>query len=115
MRSMAQTRAISRALRAPLEQVVVLAEYDPTAAEEMPNDGPPEPTSPDRDDATSPEQRREIATLLSTLERVDSQEDWKAVARGLAGGSPQSPLSRAQAETVIDRLRERLGRYSTTA
>src|SRR5580765_3978981 len=36
LRSMASTRAISRALRAALEQVVILAGYDPTAAEELP-------------------------------------------------------------------------------
>ena len=32
---------LSRALRGPLEQVVVLAEYDPTAAEEMPGQSEP--------------------------------------------------------------------------
>jgi hypothetical protein len=36
LRSMAQTRAISRALRAPLGQIVVLAGYEATAEEEMP-------------------------------------------------------------------------------
>src|SRR3954469_6559612 len=42
LRSMAQTRAISRALRAPLGQIVVLAGYDPTPQEEM----PPNPHQP---------------------------------------------------------------------
>jgi len=36
LRSMAQTRAMSRALRAPLGQIVVLAGYEPTGADEMP-------------------------------------------------------------------------------
>jgi hypothetical protein len=36
LRSMAQTRAISRALRGPLGMIVVLAGYEPAAAEEMP-------------------------------------------------------------------------------
>jgi hypothetical protein len=36
IRSMAQTRAISRALRAPLGQIVVLAGYEASGAEEMP-------------------------------------------------------------------------------
>jgi hypothetical protein len=36
LRSMAQTRAISRALRAPLGQIVVLAGYEACAEEEMP-------------------------------------------------------------------------------
>ena len=36
LRSMAQTRAISRALRAPLGQIVVLAGYEATGEEEIP-------------------------------------------------------------------------------
>jgi hypothetical protein len=42
LRSMAQTRAVSRALRAPLGQIVVLAGYEATGEEEMPR---PESTS----------------------------------------------------------------------
>jgi hypothetical protein len=38
LRSMAQTRAISRALRAPLGFIVALAGFQATAAEEMPRD-----------------------------------------------------------------------------
>lgn len=38
LRSMAQTRAISRALRAPLGQIVVLAGYEATGEEEMPSE-----------------------------------------------------------------------------
>ena len=48
------------------------------------------------------------STLIRTLERTDPGEDWKAVARGIAGGSPGADLKRGQAETVITRLRERL-------
>jgi hypothetical protein len=43
LRSMAQTRAVSRALRAPLGQIVVLAGYEATAEEEMPSETPPRP------------------------------------------------------------------------
>ena len=43
LRSMAQTRAISRALRAPLGQIVVLAGYEATAEEEMPVSAKPRP------------------------------------------------------------------------
>lgn len=39
LRAMAQTRAISRALRNPLGFVVKLAGYESTPAEEMPRDG----------------------------------------------------------------------------
>lgn len=50
LRSMAQTRAIGRALRAPLGQIVVLAGYEPAGAEEMPpaavvDAPPPEPVA----------------------------------------------------------------------
>lgn len=40
LRAMAQTRAISRALRNPLGFVVKLAGYEVTPAEEMPHEGP---------------------------------------------------------------------------
>lgn len=43
-RAMAQTRAMSRALRGPLGFVVTLAGYQATAAEEMPT-GPPAPVA----------------------------------------------------------------------
>ena len=39
LRSMAQTRAVSKALRGPLGFVVTLAGFDPTPAEEMPREG----------------------------------------------------------------------------
>lgn len=42
LRSMAQTRATSKALRQPLGFVVSLAGFDPTPAEEMPRDSGPE-------------------------------------------------------------------------
>jgi hypothetical protein len=45
LRSMAQTRATSKALRQPLGFVVSLAGFDPTPAEEMPR-GTPETTEP---------------------------------------------------------------------
>jgi hypothetical protein len=41
--SMAQTRATSKALRGPLGFVIQLAGYDPTPAEEMPNDAAQDP------------------------------------------------------------------------
>jgi hypothetical protein len=112
IRSMAQTRAISRALRAPLGQIVVLAGYQPAAAEEMPADsaGPEEskPGTAGHAEPASSDQRDEIAALLRSLKEIDPDEDWKTVARGIAGGSPGAELKRGQAETVIERLRERL-------
>lgn len=52
LRSMAQTRATSKALRQPLGFVMQLAGFDPTPAEEMPREGPerrvegPKPLAP---------------------------------------------------------------------
>jgi hypothetical protein len=65
-----------------------------------------------RSEPASGEQVEEISTLIRSLERIDPDEDWHAVARGLAGGSAGTPLSRGQAETVIGRLRERLGDHA---
>ncbi len=47
-RAMAQTRAMSRALRGPLGFVVTLAGYQATAPEEMPEEPAPAPISADR-------------------------------------------------------------------
>lgn len=105
IRSMAQTRAISRALRAPLGQIVVLAGYQPAGAEELIEE--PEPKPPDRSSTASKAQVDEIAVLLRSLEQAEPERDWRAEARGTAGGTA-GKLSRGQAETVIERLRERL-------
>jgi hypothetical protein len=108
IRSMAQTRALSRALQAPLRHIAVLAGYEGTAAEEAPLDEP-EPRPPaDHAAPAGRAQVDEISTLLRSLEKIDSERDWRGEARGIAGGSSGGKLSRGQAETVIERLRERL-------
>jgi hypothetical protein len=105
IRSMAQTRAISRALRAPLGQIVVLAGYQPAGAEELVE----EPVDDiHRVTPAGRAQVDEIAALLRSLEAIDSERDWRGEARGIAGGMSGGKLSRGQAETVIERLRERL-------
>jgi hypothetical protein len=106
IRSMAQTRALSRALQAPLRHIAVLAGYEGTAAEEAPLDEP-EPRPPaDHAAPAGRAQVDEISTLLRSLEKIDSERDWRGEARGIAGGSSGGKLSRGQAETVIERLRE---------
>lgn len=76
LKSMAQTRAVSRALRGPLGFVVTLAGYSATAAEEMPpeeragvtEEAPPDETLPEH--ATGSEAQRldlENRTLLEKL------------------------------------------------
>jgi hypothetical protein len=105
IRSMAQTRAISRALRAPLGQIVVLAGYQPAGAEELVEE-PVDVTH--QAPPAGRAQVEEIAALLRSLEQIDPERDWRGEARGIAGGSSGGKLSRGQAETVIERLCERL-------
>jgi hypothetical protein len=118
VRSMAETRATSRAFRGPLEQIFVLAGFEPTAAEEMPAGHEPvqerEPSAVGHDEPSTDEQLEEILVLIRTLEGIDTTQDWPAIARGIAGGT-SGLLSRGQAETVIERLRERLAGYDKAA
>jgi hypothetical protein len=107
---MAQTRASSRALRGPLMQIVELAGYKGTPAEEMPVDQHPTPR--ERDDMgrippnlrPNPEQRRELCQLLNRLAVNDPHTDWPATAREIAG-VPGDMLTRTIAAVVIDNLR----------
>jgi hypothetical protein len=111
IRSMASTRAISRALRGPLEQVVVLAGYEATAAEEMPvdQDERPKPSSPVEGAEASPEQLEEIKTLVRTLARLEPDTDWPARCREISG-VPANKLVRGGANILIDKLRGELAR-----
>jgi hypothetical protein len=108
IRSMAQTRAIGRALRAPLGQIVVLAGYEPAGAEEIPSEperatGDSERTSPADPVAATPKQREEIKTLIRTLDRADPAIDWRARAREYAAVPPRA-LTRTGAEMLIAKL-----------
>jgi hypothetical protein len=110
IRSMAQTRALSRALQAPLRHIAVLAGYEGTAADEMPAEVE-EPEPVDVTHQAAPANRGqvdEIVALLRSLEQIDPERDWRGEARGIAGGASGGKLSRGQAETVSERLRERL-------
>ena len=87
IRSMAQTRAIGRALRAPLGQIVVLAGYEPrrrrgdadrrhraAAAQAVRGTAPRavvKPTTPQLD---------EIRALLELLDELDPGTDWPRAA-----------------------------------
>jgi hypothetical protein len=112
IRSMAQTRAIGRALRAPLGQIVVLAGYEPASAEEIPSEpesasANPERTSPADPVAATPAQLDELRTLIRTLRGADPETDWKARARDMAG-VPAEMLTKTSAEMLIDKLRAKL-------
>ena len=102
LRAMAQTRAISRALRAPLGQVVVLAGYQPAGAEEIPVV---------EDETAAPratrEQLGEIAALLRSLEQIDPGTDWKARCREIIG-VPGEQMTSAAADNLIRQLETQL-------
>jgi hypothetical protein len=109
IRSMAQTRAISRALRAPLGQIVVLAGYEPTGAEEIPTDDTPvASTDKDRvppDRGPTREQMDRISHLLTELTENDPGTDWKAEARRIAG-VPGDMLTSTIADMLINELEQ---------
>jgi hypothetical protein len=110
LRAMAQTRAVSRALRAPLGQIVALAGYAAASAEEMPlpADEPAIATGKPADPvAASDSQLEEIRTLIRTLEGADADTDWKSRAREIAGVRAEL-LTKTGAEVLIGKLRAEL-------
>jgi hypothetical protein len=109
LRSMAQTRAISRALRAPLGQIIVLAGYDATPAEEMPAENESVVVPPDGrgklPDELRPtrDQYDQVTVLIGKLAEQDPDTDWRAKARELAG-VPGNMLTRVGADGLIRQL-----------
>jgi hypothetical protein len=106
LRSMAQTRATSKALRGPLGFVVTLAGYEATPAEEMPTDtdGPPEL-------ATAP-QRKYLKTLI-TQQRLDAAAvDFLFARVGFQRREDEKVndavhrLSKSQCSTLIETLKD---------
>jgi hypothetical protein len=81
VRSMAQTRAISKALRAPLGFIVALAGYEATPEEEMPGERTePSPFDPDRDLLPGAIAGEGYATRLrDALRGIDPSVVWQAV------------------------------------
>jgi hypothetical protein len=110
IRSMAATRATSKALRQPLGFVMALAGFDPTPLEEMPvvdaepakkASSPVEPVEPSR------EQWGEISTLIRTLQEIAPDVDWKQRSGELAG-QPARLLTKTGAAILIDKLQGEL-------
>jgi hypothetical protein len=99
---MAQTRAISRALRAPLGQIVTLAGYAPASAEEIPA-AEPEAVAlgPTR------EQLDQLAALLRSLQQIDPETDWKARCREIIV-VPKEQMTPAVADNLIRQLQVHL-------
>jgi hypothetical protein len=130
IRSMAQTRAIGRALRAPLGQIVVLAGYEPASAEEMPVldarserepaaglaameasvSGTVKRRRPDlipEEDRPTEAQIAELRALLEELGAAWPEVDWKARAKDLAG-TPGNMLTATTIEILLGKLRNEL-------
>jgi hypothetical protein len=113
IRSMAQTRAIGRALRAPLGQIVVLAGYEPAGAEEIPSEPESAPrsdsgrTSPADPVAATRAQLEGIRVLIDTLDGADPAIDWRARALEHAG-VPSRALTKTGAEMLIEKLQAEL-------
>jgi hypothetical protein len=113
IRSMAATRATSKALRLPLGFIMELAGFDATPAEEIPADEhePSKPSSPVEGAEPSAEQLEEIRTLVRTLAGIDPDIDWSQRCRELSG-VPARLLTHAGANLLIDGLRAELAALS---
>jgi hypothetical protein len=114
---MAQTRATSRALRGPLQQIVELAGYQVTPAEEMPVDVEPKPVEPEPDHGKispgpehrpSPGQVEELRAMLRELHEFAPNVDWPQIAREAAGVPDFTYVTESMARRVLEELRNHL-------
>ena len=109
LRSMAQTRATSKALRQPLGFVITLAGFDPTPAEEMPStfEAPADVGTA----ALTGAQSKKIHALLAKLQAAGVDGfDNDAIKRALDISyrvKKVSELSQRQASNLIDKLEAR--------
>jgi hypothetical protein len=103
IRSMAQTRATSKALKMPLGFVFSMAGYETTPADEMPHE--PEPDAPK---AATQGQGLRIASLMKTLEEYDPATDWGAWCREHVSVESFLTLDELKAATLIAGLQEKV-------
>lgn len=107
IRSMAQTRATSKALRQPLGFVVTLAGFDATPAEERVDANAAAPPAP-----ISDAQNRKIGAQLKELEekypKPEGQLSWVEDVRNLIGKKSRTEFSKADATRAIDWLQKQL-------
>jgi hypothetical protein len=106
---MCQTRAQNRALKGPLMQIVELAGYQSTPAEEMPDEpsAEPKPTPKVAPVQASKEQKSQIVTLIKRLSQLRPGTDWKQKARDITGGPPEV-MTITIADMLIGKLTEAL-------
>ena len=114
VRSMAQTRATSKALRGPLGFIVHLAGFSATPADEMPDDGKPQETAATVNPVTQ-DQHKMIGALIgkiaeaSNQERVKVTDDSRAWVKDRFGKTSRKELTAAEAHELIDHLKEIAG------
>jgi hypothetical protein len=120
LRSMAQTRAMSKALRGPLGFIVQLAGFSPTPAEEMPDEslasGPGTQThgsDTSGSDASDPERKAAIAALDDAFKHATDhgslppgQADWASYLRdeiaARYGVTPEQWRTRLTPEQMLE-------------
>jgi len=125
LRSMAQTRATSKALRQPLGFVMTMAGFSATPAEEMNNEPPPveaktvrkprtkkvqDPVPPEEDLASSG-QVRNIFRLIDKLDKAElipRETRLEAIGKEYGTESP-AQLTKAEANDLITRLKVKAG------
>jgi hypothetical protein len=110
--SMAQTRATSKALRNPLGFIMALAGYNPTPAEEMPQDGrsqfvapalpPDEPKKADRKGTISDAQRKRLWAIAH--EHKVENDDVKHLVQAIAGVESTNDIPKDKYEALIEAL-----------
>lgn len=108
LRSMAQTRATSKALRQPLGFVMTLAGFEATPAEEMTTGGTGFAAASDGGEPT-PAQIKKVQALITKLDKADIGLDRETVKKTFGewyGTESVKELSRAQISELIERLEE---------
>ncbi len=111
LRSMAQTRAVSKALRAPLGFIVTMAGFEATPSDEMPKEGDTAPRPERRRNATAvpvPKSWPDIEALARDCDNPD--EAWplfqafvRACSYHLYGEADSAALTTAQKKTVAQK------------
>jgi hypothetical protein len=116
VRAMAQTRALSRALQAPLRHIAVIAGYAGASVEEMPpdedaRDQPAPPAKIPPEIQPTDEQKNEITTLARTLAGIDPDVDWATRCQQIVGAD-WNHTTTTMAAMLIEKLRAELGRLA---
>lgn len=106
LRSMAQTRATSKALRLPLGFVMILAGYEATPMEEMPGDQvePQQPTTKPGGKVS----RKQIAELIDLVSRKGTNKDkFLQWATGKEEGGRYEDITTEVYEKAVTQLKNR--------